>query len=319
MTKPTNRILALLELLQAHDLISGSELARRLNVDGRSVRRYIQALEELGIPVVTEAGRYGGYRLVAGYKLPPMVFTPEETQALCLGLMAARRLGLADTAPATASAQAKLERVLPDKDRRQVRALTGGTQIDLQGIGIQSSGDNSDHSKLLQLSSAAEAQQRVELDYHNQNGEGTRRQLDPYGLVFSQGQWYVSGWCHLRQSLRSFRLARLSAITLLPAYFGKPENFDALEHLSHSIATAPRAFAVAVELKTDRKNAEAALGRKIGPLSEEDGKLILRTRTDSLDWFARRLCGLGFDFAVLEPPALRDAIRKRAQHLLELL
>ena len=92
MAKPTTRVLAVLELLQTHGQLSGSELARRLDVDGRTLRRYIAALEELGIPVLAERGRYGGYRLVAGFKLPPLMFTQDETLAVALGLLAARRL-----------------------------------------------------------------------------------------------------------------------------------------------------------------------------------------------------------------------------------
>ena len=94
MPKPTTRVLAVLELLQSQGLVSGAELARRIEVDARTLRRYISALEEMGIPITTEQGRYGGYRLVPGYKLPPMMFSEEEAQALSLGLIAAQGLGV---------------------------------------------------------------------------------------------------------------------------------------------------------------------------------------------------------------------------------
>ena len=123
MPHPTTRVLAVLELLQSHDQIGGAELARRVEVDRRTLRRYIAMLEEMGIPITTEQGRYGGYRLVPGYKLPPMMFTDEEAQALSLGLIAARGLGLADAAPAIESVQAKLDRVLPSAPRRTIAAL----------------------------------------------------------------------------------------------------------------------------------------------------------------------------------------------------
>ncbi|MBF3200643.1 transcriptional regulator, partial [Pseudomonas aeruginosa] len=108
MSKPTVRVLALLELLQSHGQLSGSELARRLEVDGRTLRRYIVALEELGIPISAERGRHGGYRLVAGFKLPPLMFSAEETLAVSLGLLAVRSLGLGESELALESAQAKL-------------------------------------------------------------------------------------------------------------------------------------------------------------------------------------------------------------------
>ena len=123
MPHPTLRVLAVLELLQSHGLITGAELARRVEVDARTLRRYIAMLEEMGIPITTEQGRYGGYRLVPGFKLPPMMFTDEEAQALSLGLIAARGLGLADSAPAIESVQAKLDRVLPSAPKKTIAAL----------------------------------------------------------------------------------------------------------------------------------------------------------------------------------------------------
>src|SRR5215831_717514 len=102
MAQPTTRVLAVLELLQAHGIVSGAELARRLAVDRRTVRRYIATLEDLGIPITAERGRAGGYLLVAGFKLPPMMFTDDEALALGVGLVAARGLGLAEAEPAVA-------------------------------------------------------------------------------------------------------------------------------------------------------------------------------------------------------------------------
>src|ERR1700751_4763159 len=121
MPHPTTRVLAALELLQSHGQIGGAELARRLEVARRTLRRYIATLEDMGIPITTEQGRYGGYRLVPGYKLPPMMFTEEEAQAVSLGLLAARGLGLA--APAIESVQAKLDRVLPSAPKKTLAAL----------------------------------------------------------------------------------------------------------------------------------------------------------------------------------------------------
>src|ERR1700716_4712413 len=113
MPQPTVRVLALLELLQARGTTSGSTLAQALGVDRRTLRRYIAMLEDLGIPITSTQGRFGGYQVVPGFKLPPMMFTDDEALALAVGLLAARGLGLADAAPSVASAQAKLERVMP--------------------------------------------------------------------------------------------------------------------------------------------------------------------------------------------------------------
>ncbi len=311
MPNPTHRVLALLELLQTHGLISGSELARHLSVDVRTVRRYVRTLESLGVPIATEPGRYGGYRLVAGFKLPPMMFTREETLALCLGLVAARRLGLAEAAPAVASVSAKLERVLPENLRKPLRALTQSALLDIPQAATEAGSDC-----LLPLTQATQAQQTVAFHYRSAGGESSRRQLDPYGVVFSDGHWYVTGWCHTRQALRSFRLDRMEHLETAPGYFGKPEAFEAIAHLQQSIAAMPRQHTVEVELKAATEQAEAALGKKIGRLERENGKLYLRTQTDDLDWFARRLCGLGFAFKIHRPAALRQALKRHTQALL---
>src|SRR5918995_2857471 len=131
MSGPTTRILAMLELLQSRARMTGPELARLIGVDGRTLRRYVVTLEELGIPIVTERGRFGGYALVAGFKLPPLVFTNDEALALSVGLLAARSLGLADAAPAVAGAQAKLQRVMPQALKRRLRAIDETVALDL--------------------------------------------------------------------------------------------------------------------------------------------------------------------------------------------
>ena len=123
MSHPTTRVLALLELLQAHHRLGGRELARRLGVDERTVRRYAVRLQDLGVPVVAERGRYGGYHLMPGYKLPPLMFTDGEAVAVVLGLLASERLGLATATPAVESALAKIQRVLPTALRAQTLGI----------------------------------------------------------------------------------------------------------------------------------------------------------------------------------------------------
>src|SRR5438874_10519477 len=122
MPTPAARLLELLELLQTKPLTTGREIADRLAIDGRTVRRYVEALQELGIPVEGERGVGGGYRLRPGYRLPPLMLTEDEATAVVLGLTAARRLALGD-ADGTDGALAKIHRVLPDALRRRVEAL----------------------------------------------------------------------------------------------------------------------------------------------------------------------------------------------------
>ncbi|WP_439886200.1 helix-turn-helix transcriptional regulator [Pseudomonas sp. MBLB4123] len=313
MGNPTTRVLALLELLQSQGQISGRELAQRLDVDGRTLRRYISSLEELGIPLSSERGRHGGYRLVAGFKLPPMMFTPEEAQAIALGLLAAGNLGLVETAPAVASAQAKLHRVMPANLQQRVRALSESTTLELPR-----SRATSDSRLLPALADATQARQRVLLSYRSQQGTVSQREVDPYGLVYRWGLWYMSGLCHLRQGLRSFRLDRIQALQALAQHFVRPVDFDAAGHLNASIANLPRAFPVEVQLYTDLHSATLELGGSVGMLVPNPDGVHLSSRTDSLSWFARQLADLSFDFEIQQPPALRAALREQAQRLLRL-
>lgn len=312
MYSPTTRVLTVLELLQAHGRLSGAELARRLEVDGRTLRRYIAKLESLGIPVVAERGRYGCYSLVAGFKLPPMMFTDDEALALSIGLVAARGLGLAEAAPAVQSAQAKLERVMPGKLKNRIRALGETVTLDLtQAV---APGDN---TALLALSAAAHGWQRVHLSYQSADGVVTERDFDPYGLAYRGGRWYVVGLCHLRGGLRSFRLDRVQQVQPLNAVFTPPADFNAVQHLALGLATMPRAITVRVLLHADLQCAQQALPESIGVFQPSEEGVLLHSQTDHVPWFARQLARLPFAFEIQEPPALREALRAWAQQLLD--
>jgi predicted DNA-binding transcriptional regulator YafY len=304
MERPTTRVLAVLELLQAHGRISGSALAARIGVDGRTLRRYIAMLEELGIPITSERGRFGGYQLVPGFKLPPMMFGDDEALALSLGLLAARGLGLADAAPAIASAQAKLERVMPAALQRRVRATDETIALDLSR-GRTAGGDS---GTLRTLSAAAQARQRVHLRYRSAARADSERDFDPYGLAWRGGAWYAVGHCHLRKGLRSFRLDRIASATPLPVSFARPPTFDALAHLAFSLATRPRAHAIEVLLRTDLATARREVFDAIGLLDAIDGGVRLLAQADDLDWFARELARLPFAFEVRAPQPLREAL-----------
>lgn len=315
MTRPTTRVLAVLELLQGHGRISGPELARRIGVDGRTLRRYIAMLEELGIPIVAERGRYGAYMLVPGFKLPPLMFNDDEALALSVGLLAARGLGLAEAAPAVASAQAKLARVTPDRLKRQLHAIADTVRLD--DLAHASDAPHSNEA-LIALTAAAQAQQRVHLDYTTPQHQRSERDVDPYGLAWRAGAWYLVGWCHLRRDLRSFRLDRIGKVQALAAHFERPAGFDTLAQLAFSLATLPRSVAIEVLLRTDLKTARDAFSLAFGLLEPIDGGVLLRSSADDLDWFARQLARLPFGFEVRRPARLRGALRRHATRLLKL-
>jgi predicted DNA-binding transcriptional regulator YafY len=261
MYSPTIRLLTLLELLQSKQNVSGSELAQRLEVPVRSVRRYVTMLRDMGIPVESEKGRYGSYALRPGFRLPPLMFNNAEILAVILGLLAVRRLGLAG-APGVESAAAKIERMLPEDLRDHARALQGVLTLD-----IRSANTALQPETIAAFSLAAYLRQRLWIDYQGANqSEATDRMIDVYGLVYHTGFWYAVAYCHLRHGLRSFRLDRVLRYHLLDALFTPPPDFDALGYLLNSIANSPGVYAIQVLLQADMAFCRAHIPNDLGVL-----------------------------------------------------
>jgi predicted DNA-binding transcriptional regulator YafY len=309
MPTPALRLLTALELLQANRHVSGAALADGLGVDRRTVRRYVARLEEMGIPVTSDSGRGGGYALVSGFKLPPMMFTDGEALALALGLKAARNLGL--EVASAASAQAKLERVMPVAVRDQMRAAT-----QVISLGLVPSPVETDSAVVAALSTAAERRRRVTITYRARATARTRRDVDPYGLAYRARCWYLVGRCHLRADLRSFRLDRVETVRVTDVSFVRSDPFDVMAHLTHSLATLPRAHAVQVLLKTDLASAQRRLFGAFGVLECAADGVVLHSQVEDLKWFARQLAALPFEFAIRQPTALRTAVASVARGLL---
>jgi len=307
---PTTRVLAVLELLQTHHRLSGPDLAARLEVDLRTVRRYVVMLQDLGIPVEAERGRYGGYKLRPGYKLPPLMLNDDEALAITLGLLAARRLGLAVAAPAVEGALAKVERVLPPAVRGRVAAIQETLAFDLTPPP-----DAPASAVVVALSAAAHEGHRVQLRYADARGEETDRALDPYGLVYLTGRWYAAGHCHLRHDLRVFRLDRVRAVAPRAETFVRPPGFDSLAYVQETLAKMPGAHAVEVLLQTDPEEARRRVPPHLATHESTPDGVLLRFRVESLDWIARLLVGLGRPFVVRDPPELRDELRRLAARI----
>jgi predicted DNA-binding transcriptional regulator YafY len=293
--QPTTRVLTVLELLQAHGRLRGAELAARLEVDQRSVRRYITMLQDLGIPVVSERGRYGGYRLKPGYKLPPLMFTDDEALAVTLGLLAARRLGLAAAAPAVEGALAKLDRVLPEVVRDQVQAVQETVAFDVPPVA-----SSPDAGTMSAFSVAARQCRRLRLLYQSLHGT-TERDVDPYGLVYRKGAWYAVGWCHLRSALRVFRLDRVQRVATLDETFELPDDFDARQYVQQSLASMPNTWAVEVLLETRLEEAERWVSPVLGTLEAVPEGVLLRCQIGSLERMAHYLAGLSWRLVVRHP------------------
>jgi len=309
----TSRLLELLELLQAKPLVTGRELGDRLGIDRRTVRRDVATLQRLGIPVEGERGVGGGYRLRPGYRLPPLMLTEDEATAVVLGLTAARRLALGD-ADGTDGALAKIHRVLPDALRRRVEAL----EATLAFTGHAITGEPPAGETVLLLAEAIRRGRRVRVTYRSYGGERTTRELSPYGLVVHAGRWYLAAHDHRRSALRTFRVDRIrgagiggaSAVTA-------PDGFDALEHVSRSLAQVPWPWEVDVLLDLPVDDARCRIPGTLAELGEEDGGTALRMRVSSLDWAASLLAGLGCRFRVRAPAELRASVAGLSERLAE--
>jgi predicted DNA-binding transcriptional regulator YafY len=310
---PTSRLLELLELLQAKPLVTGRELGDRLGIDRRTVRRDIATLQRLGIPVEGERGVGGGYRLRPGYRLPPLMLTEDEATAVVLGLTAARRLALGD-ADGTDGALAKIHRVLPDALRRRVEAL----EATLAFTGHAITGEPPAGETVLLLAEAIRRGRRVRVTYRSYEGERTTRELSAYGLVVHAGRWYLAAHDHRRSALRTFRVDRIRGAAIGGASaVTAPDGFDALEHVSRSLAQVPWPWEVDVLLDLPVDDARRRIPGTLAELSEEDGGTALRMRVSSLDWAASLLAGLGCRFRVRAPTELRASVAGLSERLAE--
>jgi predicted DNA-binding transcriptional regulator YafY len=307
--RPTTRLLALLELLQARGRMTSSEIAGRLEVGERSVRRYVERLREIGIPVEGERGRYGAYSLRPGFKLPPLMFTDEE--ALGLALLAARRLGLSGVVPAVEGALAKVERVMPEVLGERVRALE---ETVIPAVGRPAKPPA--REVVVALAEAVRGRRRVRLRYRSGLGEETERRVDPYAVVNREGYWYAVGQDHLRGRMRLFRLDRVLEAEVLGETFVRPSGFDTPQQVLDALAAMPQdRWSVEVVLEATLEAAREQVPPMGVALEEVEGGVILRSSTSDLGWMVRVLAGLSFPFVVRRPPELREALRRRAAEI----
>ncbi|MEV4516130.1 YafY family protein [Dactylosporangium sp. NPDC049525] len=296
----------MLELLQAQPGLTGPELAKRLDVDGRTVRRYAGTLADLGVPVQAERGRYGGYRLLPGYKLPPLMLTDDEAVAVVFGLLVAARQGVT-----TPLALAKIERVLPAKLRERVQAVR--ETLGFTAPARESAPPATGH--LLALGEAARSHRRVRVTYRSWRGDDTERDFDPYGVVVHNGRWYTAGHDHRSGEIRTLRLDRIGSITSLEVYFQAPDGFDPIAHVVAGLATVPYRHEVEVLLRIGLADAARRIPPVVGTLTDHPDGVLFTCRAERLDGMAQLLAGLGCDFTVHRPDELRAEVLALARRL----
>src|SRR5262245_17400297 len=187
MYDPIMRVLTVLEILQAREHVSGAELAERLEVNVRTVQRYIARLQDLCVPVESVRGVGGFYRLKPGFRLPPMMFTDDEAFAVMLGLRGLRHLGLSAFAPATEGAAAKLARVLPEPLRNGVRMMDEVVALEPGPWVVSTSAES-----LIRVAAAIRGAFRLTFEYESHAGARSEREIEPYGVAHVDGRWYLA-------------------------------------------------------------------------------------------------------------------------------
>ena len=314
MSNTATRLITLIMLLQRQPNQKALVLADQLGVSVRTVQRYIGMLEEMGIPVYAERGPYGGYALVPGYKMPPLVLGPEEAVAVYLGTSLVEEMWGQLYREAARGALAKLDNVLPVEQRHEVawarRTLlaTGMHRADLAALA----------PTLERLRRAAREHRRVRLTYRSRSqAQAERRDLDPYALVHRWGWWYVVGYCHLRHAVRIFRVDRILELALLDAVFELPANFDLRAFLATEPQTQPQVTAH-MRLMPEAARAASEDRSYWDQVQEQsDGSAIVTFSAPSLEWAASTALMFGPAAEVLDPPELRRMVTHWAALVVE--
>jgi predicted DNA-binding transcriptional regulator YafY len=314
MTQTSGRLLELLSLLQGRRDWPGSELAERLEVSERTVRRDIERLRGLGYPVESLTGPTGGYRLRAGSALPPLLLDDEEAIAIAVGLRTAARASVTGIEEAAVRALVKLEQVLPARMRRRVRALGSATTT------LPVGGPTVDPQHLTVIAAACRDSERLRFSYRRRDGTDSRREVEPHSLVNLGRRWYLVAWDRQREDWRTFRVDRLARPAATGVRFA-PRTLpvrDAAAYVARSISSAPTRFEARVTLRAPAEEITSRVPAHWGTITPIDAQTCeYTTGDDDLGWLALRIGMLGVDFEVHEPPELAAhllAIASRLTH-----
>ncbi|GGW35919.1 helix-turn-helix transcriptional regulator [Streptomyces xantholiticus] len=314
MLETSARLLRLLSLLQAHREWSGADLADRLGVTPRTVRRDVDRLRELGYPVNASPGTGGGYQLGAGAELPPLLLDDEEAVAVAVGLRTAAGQGIEGIGETSVRALAKLEQVLPNRLRRRVSALNSFTVPMLRG----QQRSTVDAGVLTELANACRDSERLRFDYRDHGGSATRRTVEPHRLVCTERRWYLVAWDVERDDWRTFRADRIVPKPPHGPRFAPrtPPADDLAGYVSQGVSTRAYTAQAVIRLHTSAERAADVVGPSDGVLEAvDDTQCLLRTGAASLDVLVIHVMLMGVDFEVVEPPELSEHIRAARDRL----
>jgi predicted DNA-binding transcriptional regulator YafY len=329
MANTSARMLRLLSLLQTHRYWPGGELAERLQVSARTLRRDVDRLRELGYPVQAQRGVEGGYQLAAGAALPPLVVDDDEAVALVVGLQTAAQGDVAGIAESSVRALAKVMQVLPDRLRRRAEALgtmtvpaTWGSTPVPDGASTPDGAGTPDRARpridpgvLTGIALACRDSERLRFGYIAASGEDTTRHVEPHRLVSLGRRWYLVAYDLDRHDWRSFRLDRLTGPQGTGARFRARElpAADAAAFVRAGIGNVLPTYDVEVIVEAPAGAVRKQIGRWAAVEEDGDGRCRVRMTTDALAWPIMALGSTGADFRVLSPPELLDQVRDWGQ------
>ena len=310
MANTATRLITLIMLLQRQPNQTAAQLAQELAVSVRTVQRYITMLDEIGIPVYAERGPYGGYALVRGYKMPPLIFTPEEAVAVSLGTSLLEEIWGRLYQAGARGALAKLDNVLPDEQRREV----AWARQNVLSIGTNWTDPNLAMPFLEQLHHAIYEHRRVSMRYRGRSQLAPAlRELDPYKLVSRWGRQYCIGYCHQRQAVRTFRLDRIVELTVLERTFLDPVDFNLQAYLVSDPFFQPP---IGVRLRFGPEAAVVAQDNRAywNSIEEQpDGAIVVTFEAADLEAAAGMVLRVGFPATILEPAGLLELVRQQAR------
>jgi predicted DNA-binding transcriptional regulator YafY len=309
MADTGNRTLRLLSLMQSRRHWAGSDLARRLGVSVRTLRRDVERLRDLGYPVEAHPGVEGGYRLAPGASLPPLVLDDDEAVALVVGLQAAAQTAVTGMAESSVRALAKVVQVLPVRLRRRADALRAVTVL----AGWRG-GDDVDPHHLTVVAQACRDTERLTFAYTAATGERSERFVEPFRLVALGRRWYLVAYDVARGDWRSFRLDRLADPTVTGARFA-PRRLpadDAAAFVRAGIGTGSSTYDVDVQVQAPADDVRRRIGQWATVEALEEGRCRVRMEPGDLSWPALALGMVGAEFTVVAPPELGDLLREWA-------
>ena len=312
MMETSVRLLRLLSLLQTRPEWPGSDLADRLEVTVRTLRRDVQKLRKIGYPVHATPGVAGGYRLGAGAALPPLLLDDDEAVAVALSLRTAASHAVTGVGEASVRALAKLEQVLPSRLRERAIAISHATvPLTLPGAAV-------DADVLTAIARACRNRERIVFGYRpGLDGDLTDRRVEPHRLVQAGYRWYLVGRDLERDDWRTFRADRIESPRLTGVRFEPHDPPDAAAFVANAVTTAPYRYQARVLVHAPASDVAAQVPPTTAVVEAVSAdSCLLTSGSDSLDSLAFHIAMLGFDFTVQEPPELADRMRALATRLL---